>query len=263
MAALAPLTAIQPPPGPGAPLASPHLSVLCLGLRSEQMQHHTMVMSSPRLAAASRMPTEDLCGCAKLYQAHCLLCHQTLQDHLRQAAQSVAVQLKVSMSTVFMLLRDLVVLMVNRLPASPLTSTCSPRTVQCPSPLEPVHRLLHQLATDPTVVSEVLPTTHKSTTDTSPTSRSSSTPPVTVAMAQRGLGSAGSVPIPYELWSKCTPSNLHRAAANAPQQPFSQDPMLHLLAQKLTESGLLQHAPPGLAPNAKAYLSPNQCRSVH
>ena len=228
-----------------------------------------MVMSSPRLGAASRMPTGDLCGCAKLYQAHCLLCHQTLQDHLRQAAQSVAVQLKVSMSTVFMLLRDLVVLMVNRLPASPLTSTCSPQTVQSPctahdpgqtlhppSPLEPVHRLLHQLATDPSVVSDVSPTTHKTTTDTSPTSRSSSTPPVTVAMAQWGLGSEGSVPIPDELWSECAPSNIHWAAANAPQQPFSQDPMLHLLAQKLTESGLLQHAPLGLAPNAKAYLKP-------
>ena len=151
-----------------------------------------MVMSPPRLGAASRMPTGDLCGCAKLYQAPCLLCHHTLQDHLRQAAQSVAVQLMVSMSTVFMLLRDLVVLMVIR----PPTSTCRPQTVQTPctaqdlgqpvhrpSPLEPVHRLLHQLVTDPTVVSDVWPTTHKTTTDTSPTSRSSSTPPVTVAMA--------------------------------------------------------------------------------
>ena len=159
--------------------------------------------------------------------------------------------------------------MVNRLPTSPLTSTCRPQTAQSPctahdpgqpvhppSPLEPVHRLLHQLATDPTVVSDVSPTTHKTTTDTSPTSRSSSTPPVTVAMAQRGLGSAGSVPIPDELWSECAPSNLLWAAAHAPQQQFSQDPMLHLLAQKLTESGLLQHAPPGLAPNAKAYLKP-------
>ena len=138
-------------------------------------------------------------------------------------------QLKVSTSTVFMLLRDLVVLMVNRLPTSPLTSTCSKRTVPAPlnakthvqhldppSPLEPVHRLLHQLATDPTVISDVSPTTHKTTADTGPTSRSSSTPPVTTEMPQRGLGSSGSVPIPDELWSECAPSNLHRAAPNAP-----------------------------------------------
>ena len=36
--------------------------------------------------------------------------------------------------------------------------------------------------------------------------------------------------------------------------------MLHLLAEKLTESGLLQHAPPGLAPNAKAYLKPKSAQ---
>ena len=141
----------------------------------------------------------------------------------------MATQLKVSTSTVFMLLRDLVVLMVNRLPACPLTSTCSKRTVPAPFnaknhaqqldpplALEPVHRLMHQLATDPTVISDVSPMTHKTTTDTSPMSRSSFTPPVTTEMAQRGLGSAGSVPIPDELWSECAPSNLHWAAANAP-----------------------------------------------
>ena len=132
--------------------------------------------------------------------------------------------------------------------ASPFTVGASPSTFAS--------------ATDPTVVSDVLPTTHKTTTDTSPTSRSSSTPPVTVAMAQRGLGSAGSVPIPDELWSECAPSNLHWAAANAPSSHSLKTPCFICWLRSLLSRDccsmllLVWHLMP------KLISSPNQCRSV-
>ena len=45
------------PTDPRVPLGSPYRSVLCMGLRPGQIQHHTRVMSSQRLGAASHMHT--------------------------------------------------------------------------------------------------------------------------------------------------------------------------------------------------------------
>ena len=128
------------------------------------------------------------------------------------------------------------------------------------SPLEPVHQLLHQLAADPSILSDTSPTSTRATTDVSPTEGTPSQSSVTPEMVQRGLGTAGHVEIPSSLWQSCAPANFQWADDHAPQQRASQDPILLMLASKLAESGLLCELPPHFLPNAKAYLKPKSAQ---
>ena len=128
------------------------------------------------------------------------------------------------------------------------------------SPLGPVHQLLHQLATDPSILSDTSPTSTRATTDVSPTEGTPSQSSVTPEMVQRGLGTAGHVEIASSLWQSCAPANFQWAADHAPQQRALLDPLLLMLASNLAESGLLCELPPHFLPNAKAYLKPKSAQ---
>ena len=275
MAALAVWRAVWEPCDLQGPSANPQQNVLCVGINPLRIPHHTMAMSSPRLGAGMHMHIGDLCGCAKLHRSPCSICHIPIQQHLQRSAELIAQKLKVSVTNVTMLLRDLIVLMVNRLPVDPPPNPPSPSVTPPPSPnhspqpppepppspLAPVHQLLHQLATDPSVISDTSPTARPNhSTDTSPTEGTPSQASVTPDMVQRGLGDAGHVDIPQPLWQSCAPANYTWATEQAPPQCHSHDPLLLMLASKLEASGLLCECPPHLRPNAKAYLKPKSAQ---
>ena len=276
MAAVAIWSAVQAPCDQPAHCRHHQPSVLCMGLDPALIPHHSMVMSSPRLRGVTHTPTGDLCGCEKLHQSHCSVCQVPISHHLQRSVDVLARQLRVSSTAVTRLLRDLVVLMVNRLPTPPPSlPNPKPQTPPPPppqstrflpchplpsSPLEPVHQLLHQLATEPSILSDTSPASTRATTDVSPTEGTPSQSSVTQEMVQKGLGTAGHCGIPPSLWQSHAPANFQWATDHAPQQRASQNPLLFMLASKLAESGLPCELPPHFLPNAKAYLKPKSAQ---
>lgn len=203
--------------------------------QNQQTMPHTLAMRSQRLRGATNSRTGDPCSCA--HHPH----PSVLERLILQAAKSVSSKLKTKVGVLVDLLMDFARLAWNRTPS--LTRETAPSS----SLLE---QTLQVLAQEGSSVVDVSPTD----SDISPTQGSSS--PVNVELAGRGLGLAGSVPIPLDLWSAVAPPMLSHIASASSIQPHSNDPALFALANRLLSDGLLLRAPPDLKPNARAFLIP-------
>jgi hypothetical protein len=82
------------------------------------------------------------------------------------------------------------------------------------------------------------------------------------SLAAKGLGPAGAVPIPQEMWDALAPADFATRANLVPSLPHSSNPTLHALASKLVQDGLLLKAPPNMSPNTKAFLIPKTSEKV-
>ena len=79
---------------------------------------------------------------------------------------------------------------------------------------------------------------------------------VSVETASRGLGVAGRVDIPEEVWHRHGPCNWREAHEGAAVQKASRDPALAAMAQRIHEDGMLDEITDGRLPNAKAFTKP-------
>ena len=79
---------------------------------------------------------------------------------------------------------------------------------------------------------------------------------VSVETASRGLGVAGRVDIPEEMWQRHRPCNWREAHENAAVQKASRDPALAAMVQRIHEDGMLDEITDGRLPNAKAFTKP-------
>ena len=156
--------------------------------------------------------------------------------HLRRAAHHIAARLRAPNHQVHILLRQW------------LSTTAGWAHLSRPLPyLDDQCRLLttlHLLHVEAFTLSD-----HQSS-DTSP----SPIPvgPVTPAIAAKGIGPAGSVPIPPHIWLTSAPGGLLLADARTPPQKSSNCPLVQAMLDALLASGLVA-IHPGL-PNAEAFV---------
>ena len=73
---------------------------------------------------------------------------------------------------------------------------------------------------------------------------------LSISTAAKGLGLAGTVPIPLDMWQEFRPPKWPEAHSEAPVQPHGADRKLEAMATRLVEDGLLHEVLDGRAPNA-------------
>ena len=76
---------------------------------------------------------------------------------------------------------------------------------------------------------------------------------LSIETAAKGIGLAGTVHIPWEMWHRLRPLNWPEAHAEAPAQPSSGDVRLVAMADCLVQDGLLSEVTDGRKPNARAF----------
>ena len=79
---------------------------------------------------------------------------------------------------------------------------------------------------------------------------------VSLETASRGLGVAGRVDIPEEMWHRHRPCNWREAHEGAAVQKASREPALAAMVQRIHEDGMLDEITDGRLPNAKAFTKP-------
>jgi hypothetical protein len=141
--------------------------------------------------------------------------------------------LAIRAGTIFELLRDLLVGTANRA----RRGEAGQRTLRC------MFELLHSIIDDPDGISDI--------TDISEKLKKGQ---VTAEIAGRGLGAAGRVEIPGEVWERYAPPNWEEAVNGTAPQRASRDPILEKLANRLVRDGLAMEVDPSLAPNARAFV---------
>ena len=105
--------------------------------------------------------------------------------------------------------------------------------------LQLLHEVLHELAVNrppEDASSPVLGEGHK----------------VSVQLAAKGLGNAGSVQVPPALWEQCADPCFEWAGRNAPTQPHLRCPKAQALITALGRQGVVEGA--GEAPNASVFV---------
>ena len=94
------------------------------------------------------------------------------------------------------------------------------------------------------------------TGDISPTGNQDGNPDrgrLTVETASKGLGLAGKVHVPQEMWDRLRPRNWAEAHQGAEEQRASRDVKLAAMIQRVHEDGLIDRVDDGRKPNAKAF----------
>ena len=94
------------------------------------------------------------------------------------------------------------------------------------------------------------------TGDISPTGNQDGNPDrgrLTVETASKGLGLAGRVQVPQEMWDRLRPCNRAEAHAGVAEQKANRDIKLAAMIQRVHADGLIDRVQDGRRPNAKAF----------
>ena len=75
-------------------------------------------------------------------------------------------------------------------------------------------------------------------------------------VAQRGIGTAGAIPVQHDIWQRHRPPGLDRALRLAPDLGGSDDPILAPLAAAMERDGLLRRCPDTAGANLRAFRKP-------
>ena len=92
--------------------------------------------------------------------------------------------------------------------------------------------------------------------DTSPKPQQAPQGALPQHVAQRGIGTAGAIPVPRDIWQRHRPPGLDRALRLAPDLGGSDDPILATLAVAMERDGLLRRCPDTAGANLRAFPKP-------
>ena len=203
---------------------------------SHETRHHTVAMTSVRLCGTDVSSTgyQDKCYCQLLERHHGPMIKR-IQKMIKKVSKSAGFRSQKTQVTAG-LLRDWAVITLNR--------SWEGGTI---------HETLP-------IVLEILVTLTRCDIDEEDYDPYDGTDrpngPLDPGVAANGLGEAGCVPVPPDIWEKHAPKGLEWALRQIPDQGCTWDPGLAAMAERMCADGLLNRDLQGGPSNLKAFAKP-------